>query len=142
VKRTRVEGSVRGRLLNATAAVRVLPDSDTNVVRVGDLYYDEELVILLQDWYHRTADETLAQFQNPDSRGREVRGVFNSSPQISLSPSFPAQPVPDDVLLNGVQLYDCGRAISKIDCDVSSVSRPQIVLDSNKRYRLRLVNGG
>jgi hypothetical protein len=44
-----------------------------NTMRVGSMEYDEDIVLLLHDWYHRTAEETLRWFKSERSLGREVR---------------------------------------------------------------------
>ncbi|KIM91323.1 multicopper oxidase [Piloderma croceum F 1598] len=92
------------------------------LLRVGSVSYDEEVVLLLHDWYHRTAKETINWFESIRSLGKE--------------------PVPDNVLLNGVQSFDCERSIRKIVCDKSKGSRPRLRLNADKTYRLRLVNAG
>jgi hypothetical protein len=42
------------------------------LLRVGSVSYDEEVVLLLHDWYHRTAKETINWFESVRSLGKEV----------------------------------------------------------------------
>jgi FtsP/CotA-like multicopper oxidase with cupredoxin domain len=118
-------------------------DPTNGLLRVGSIVYDKEIVLLLHDWYHRTAQETIDWFQSIRSQAREV------STMSSIQFKAPVrcidnvkQPVPDDVLLNGVQSYNCERSVRKIVCDKSKGSRPRLNLDVDKTYRLRLVNAG
>ena len=42
------------------------------LLRVGSVIYEKEIVLLLHDWYHRTAKETIDWFESVRSRGMEV----------------------------------------------------------------------
>ena len=82
----------------------------------------EEMVLLLGDWYHRTGDQILSWYQSSFSRGDE--------------------PVPDNALINGEQIYNCESSVRKINCDPERGTVPRYALDPSKRHRLRLINTG
>ncbi|KZO90259.1 multicopper oxidase [Calocera viscosa TUFC12733] len=87
------------------------------------LRHELELLLLLGDWYHRSAPATLAWYRSSRSRGDE--------------------PVPDNALLNGQQIYDCARSVRPIICDPALGTRPHYLLDPLAGgHRLRLVNTG
>jgi hypothetical protein len=46
------------------------------LLRVGSVSYDKEVVLLLHDWYHRTAKETVNWFESIRSLGKEVCTVL------------------------------------------------------------------
>ena len=52
---------------------------------------DAEHLLLLGDWYHRTAEEALEFYMQPGSFGKE--------------------PVPDSLLLNGFGAFNCSDAV-------------------------------
>ncbi|CAG8465919.1 13594_t:CDS:2 [Dentiscutata erythropus] len=58
--------------------------------------YDEEIVVLLQDWYHTDAKTLLPQFLSPVSQGNE--------------------PTPDNGLINGKNSYNCSWASEGSNC--------------------------
>ncbi|KAL9086629.1 MAG: hypothetical protein Q9165_007072 [Trypethelium subeluteriae] len=85
--------------------------------------YDEERLILVSDLYHRPAGDVLAWYMRADSNGME--------------------PVPESLLVNGVGSYNCSLAMPAypIDC-LQKAASPGMRFDSQKRYRLRVVNTG
>ncbi|KAJ9604007.1 hypothetical protein H2200_011529 [Cladophialophora chaetospira] len=90
------------------------------------LGYDQELLLLIGDWYHRPSTEVLAWYMNSRSFGNE--------------------PVPDSLLVNGKGNFDCAMAVPArpVEC-VPQDERdqlPTLHLESGKRYRVRLVNTG
>ena len=85
--------------------------------------YDEERLILVNDFYHRSGGDVLAWYMRADSNGME--------------------PVPDSLLVNGIGSYNCSLAMPAypVDC-VQMATVPGMRFDSQKRYRLRVVNTG
>ena len=86
---------------------------------------DNERLLLVGDWYHRTAETALDFYMHPGSFGNE--------------------PVPDSILLNGLGVFNCADAVPArpLDCqhrDVESI--PRIDLNSKARNVLRVVNVG
>ncbi|KAF3920205.1 Laccase-2 [Arthrobotrys entomopaga] len=87
--------------------------------------YDKEIVLLISDWYHRTAKEAMAWYMSAVSFGNE--------------------PVPDSIVINGWGQYNCSLAVPArpVDCVRSPIDRlPGVTLDLKLRYRVRLVNTG
>ncbi|EJT98676.1 hypothetical protein DACRYDRAFT_83212 [Dacryopinax primogenitus] len=84
--------------------------------------WDEEIVLHIGDWFHRTGKVMFDWYWNKGSGGNE--------------------PVPDNALVNGIQLYDCPRSIRKITCDASKGTRPTYALQVDKVYKLRFINTG
>lgn len=88
-----------------------------------ELYgYDEERVLLIGDWYHRSAKDVLAWYMRAASFGNE--------------------PVPDSLLLNGLGAYNCSKAVRARPVDCIQGNPPNLSLDATKRYRIRTVNVG
>ncbi|KAF0465097.1 multicopper oxidase [Gigaspora margarita] len=58
--------------------------------------YDEEIVVLIQDWYHTDSETLLTTFLNPTSAGNE--------------------PTPDNGLINGMNSYNCSGAPDGSEC--------------------------
>ncbi|KAL1859074.1 hypothetical protein VTK73DRAFT_7603 [Phialemonium thermophilum] len=84
--------------------------------------YDEELLFMVGDWYHRPAQEVLADFMRTGGTGNE--------------------PNPSSLLVNGLGYFDCAMATPAAPVNCSEVSRPWLQLDKARRYRLRLINVG
>ncbi|GME56223.1 multicopper oxidase [Neofusicoccum parvum] len=87
--------------------------------------YDEERLLLIGDWYHRSANEVLAWYMRAASFGNE--------------------PVPDSLLINGLGAYNCSKAVRArpVECvQHQGTAVPNLHFDRSKRYRLRLVNTG
>ena len=82
--------------------------------------YDEEVVVLLQDYYHTPAPDMLAWYLTRASSGFE--------------------PVPDNGLINGQNVFECSRKIG-MDC-MDGGNRHEFHFRRNMRYRLRLINTG
>ena len=79
-------------------------------------------MLLMGDWYHRSGEETLAWYRSGRSRGDE--------------------PVPDNVLINGKNVYKCENSIRRIKCDATLGTLPKYRLDASKSNVLRLINVG
>ncbi|CAG8685777.1 2839_t:CDS:2, partial [Dentiscutata erythropus] len=80
--------------------------------------YDEEIVILLQDWYHNDSKSLLATFLSPESQG--------------------AEPAPDNGLINGKNSFNCSAAPKGSVCKDASLAKFKFV--HGKKYRLRIIN--
>ncbi|KAH0333647.1 hypothetical protein KCU81_g9777, partial [Aureobasidium melanogenum] len=81
-----------------------------------------EQLLLVGDWYHRSAEEVLATYMSSGSFGNE--------------------PVPDSMVLNGIGSYDCSMAVPARPIVCTSVERPSLSLPTTGRTRLRVVNVG
>jgi len=87
--------------------------------------YDEERIVILTDYYHTDANILLSQFLSPDSQGNE--------------------PIPDNGLINGMNVFNCSLIINATDqdraaCDPSGGQRATFDFVPGRRYRLRLIN--
>ncbi|KAG9961243.1 hypothetical protein KCU61_g5649, partial [Aureobasidium melanogenum] len=81
-----------------------------------------EQLLLIGDWYHRSAEEVLATYMSSGSFGNE--------------------PVPDSIVLNGKGSYDCSMAVPARPVVCTSIERPSLSLPTVGRTRLRVVNVG
>lgn len=95
--------------------------------KVSALRQDEadEYLLMVQDWYHRSAQEALDFYMHPGSFGNE--------------------PVPDSVLLNGAGTFNCWNAVPArpLDCRTRNFETlPTLELDHSKRNLVRVVNVG
>ncbi|KAJ6160508.1 hypothetical protein N7470_003904 [Penicillium chermesinum] len=88
------------------------------------LHYDEEILLLVGDWYHRPAKQVLAWYENPGNFGNE--------------------PVPDSLLINGIGHFDCSMAVPArpLDCVEQQLDTSFLDLDPGRSYRIRVVNTG
>lgn len=89
-----------------------------------DAVLDERL-LLVGDWYHRTAEEALTFYMHPGSFGNE--------------------PVPDSILLNGQGSFNCDNAVPARPLDCKQRTRAQlsgISLRSEDPTLFRIVNVG
>ncbi|KAK2747994.1 hypothetical protein FQN57_001585 [Myotisia sp. PD_48] len=86
--------------------------------------YQQEHLLLIGDWYHRSAVEVLAWYQSPSANGNE--------------------PVPDSLLINGAGDYNCSMAVPMrpVDCLNDQYSPPQLSFDPSMSHRIRVVNTG
>ncbi|KAK2601768.1 hypothetical protein QQS21_004652 [Conoideocrella luteorostrata] len=84
--------------------------------------YDSEKMLLVGDWYHRSADQVLAEYK--DFR------------------NFAYEPVPDSLLINGIGCYNCSNARPGKPVDCLETDVPSIQVSGNKAVRLRVVNTG
>ncbi|KAF0358077.1 multicopper oxidase [Gigaspora margarita] len=80
---------------------------------------DEEIIVILQDWYHTDAKTLLATFLSPASQGNE--------------------PSPDNGLINGHNSFNCSSASEGSDC-VSNAPLAQFKFVKGKKYKLRIIN--
>ncbi|KAF0465096.1 iron transport multicopper oxidase fet3 [Gigaspora margarita] len=95
----------------------IVHDPDDPYLKNKD--YDEEIVVLLQDWYHTDSKTLLATFLSPESAGNE--------------------PTPDNGLINGMNSYNCSGAPNGSDC-VSDAPLANFKFVQGKKYRIRIIN--
>ncbi|KAF2162658.1 multicopper oxidase [Zasmidium cellare ATCC 36951] len=84
-----------------------------------------EHLLLVGDWYHRTAVEALVHYMHPGAFGLET--------------------VPDSILVNGRGAYRCSDAVPArpVDCQtVDTMSIRALDLDTARKTVLRVVNVG
>ena len=85
----------------------------------------DERLLLIGDWYHRSATDALEFYMHPGSFGNE--------------------PVPDSILVNGHGAFHCVDAVPArpLDCKQRLASKlPTLSLDGTKRTILRVANVG
>jgi FtsP/CotA-like multicopper oxidase with cupredoxin domain len=83
--------------------------------------YVDDQVLMIGDWYHRSAVDVLDQYDNWKS--------------------FKIEPAPDSILLNGKGFFDCSMAVPARPVDCSKIRLPHMKLPFG-RSRLRIVNTG
>jgi len=85
--------------------------------------YDEEFIVTLNDWYHRTAHENEEWHLSPISLG--------------------VPPYPDSGMINGLGRYNCDyAALQGRTCNASLQKRQVFEVHQNKTYRVRVINTG
>ncbi|KAG0041838.1 hypothetical protein BGZ83_001242 [Gryganskiella cystojenkinii] len=89
--------------------------------------YDEDVIVMLSDFYHTTTTPLLAWYLSPDSEG--------------------AEPTPDNGLINGRNSFNCSKdALANFPTNTTNCisNAPQSIFNfmASKRYRLRLINTG
>lgn len=85
----------------------------------------DERLVMVGDWYHRSAKNALQFYMHPGAFGLET--------------------VPDSVLLNGDGAFNCSNAVPArpLDCvDIRESNKTALHLESGKRTVLRMVNVG
>jgi iron transport multicopper oxidase len=106
------EGSQYTEGLWGTLIVRNLPEVYT---------YDEEIVLTLNDWYHRTAIENEHWHLSMMSRG--------------------VPPYPDTGMINGRGRYPCDYALRRnFNCTAEEQRRHIFNVKPGKTYRIRVIN--
>ncbi|CAD0090812.1 unnamed protein product [Aureobasidium vineae] len=81
-----------------------------------------EQLLMVSDWYHRSATDVLSKYMSPGSFGHE--------------------PVPDSLLLNGRGSYNCSMVVPARPVVCTSIERPTISLPPIGRTKLRVINVG
>ena len=108
--------------------------------------YDEEILVLVGDWYHRPSTEVLEWYMSSRGFGNEVSTGSPSTFFRRLTRFLPMKPVPDSLILNGRGSFDCAMAVPArpVECLETDErdNSPILQFDMAKRYRLRLVNTG
>ncbi|KAG0053230.1 hypothetical protein BGZ83_001468 [Gryganskiella cystojenkinii] len=89
--------------------------------------YDEDVIVMVSDFYHTTTAPLLSYYLSTDSDG--------------------AEPTPDNGLINGRNSFNCSNdALANFPTNSTKCisNAPQSVFDfeQGKRYRLRLINTG
>lgn len=88
--------------------------------------HDQEVLLLIGDWYHRPSTDVLSRYMNSRSFGNE--------------------PVPDSLVVNGKGNYDCHMAVPArpLECTAPEdrLALPGLPLVNGRNYRVRLVNTG
>ncbi|KAJ5759502.1 multicopper oxidase-domain-containing protein [Penicillium odoratum] len=90
----------------------------------GSHPYDKEVLLLIGDWYHRSADEVMSWYMRAGSFGND--------------------PVPDSLLVNGVGQFSCSMAVPARPVDCVQKELDSVYFDSSNdtSYLLRIVNTG
>ncbi|EME41042.1 hypothetical protein DOTSEDRAFT_178384 [Dothistroma septosporum NZE10] len=85
---------------------------------------DAEHLLLVGDWYHRSAEDALEYYMHPGAFGLET--------------------VPDSVLVNGLGSYTCSDAVPArpVDCIASELAANSLDLATDRHNILRIVNVG
>jgi FtsP/CotA-like multicopper oxidase with cupredoxin domain len=86
--------------------------------------YDQDVLLMVGDWFHRPATAVLEWYADPANYGNE--------------------PVPDSLLINGLGRYNCTLAVPARPVDCTQISEAMLgyVLDAPGPARMRLVNVG
>ncbi|RDK43415.1 laccase [Aspergillus phoenicis ATCC 13157] len=86
--------------------------------------YDRDVLLLIGDWYHRSADQVYSWYMRAGSFGNE--------------------PVPDSLLINGVGHFDCSMAVPArpVDCVFRQMNLSYLDAKGDAAYRVRVVNTG
>ncbi|KAK7992514.1 diphenol oxidase [Apiospora saccharicola] len=82
--------------------------------------YNDDRVILLQDWYHDPAEGLL---------------------RDSLSPGSENSPIPNGALINGRNKVDCALHPNRT-CDTTKTLLPEMEMMAGAYHRLRFINAG
>ncbi|TAQ85442.1 hypothetical protein B7494_g6220 [Chlorociboria aeruginascens] len=83
--------------------------------------YDEDLILLVGDWYHRSAEEIQKYYVNYANFGNE--------------------PAPDSILMNGKGAFNCSQAVPSRPLECKYMQKPHLRMNG-KRTRLRIINTG
>jgi FtsP/CotA-like multicopper oxidase with cupredoxin domain len=86
--------------------------------------FPDEHLLLIGDWYHRSAVEALSFYMHPGAFGLET--------------------IPDSVLLNGQGVFQCADAVPArpLDCVQNRHGNSAFIVDPRRQNRLRVVNVG
>ncbi|TPX39265.1 hypothetical protein SeMB42_g06387 [Synchytrium endobioticum] len=88
-------------------------------------HYDKDLVIMLTDWYHEFSQSLVSAYLT-----------------TGLVANPAAEPVPDNGLINGLNVFNCSLGPSLTSSNCSGGARSTFTLHPNTKYRLRLINTG
>lgn len=85
---------------------------------------EEEALLLVSDWFHRSQNDIVAEFHSPASQG--------------------AEPTPDSMLVNGYGHYNCSiaDAYKPVVCTERLMGERLPLLKERCTTRLRVVNAG
>ncbi|EIM91340.1 uncharacterized protein STEHIDRAFT_152988 [Stereum hirsutum FP-91666 SS1] len=87
--------------------------------------FDEEQVLLYQDWYHEQAANIVTELLSVD-------GYDGTA----------AAPSPQSGLLNGEGMFNCSAIADTDSTECTDTSYPEITVTANAKTRFRLINGG
>lgn len=104
--------------------------------------YEKEVLVMVGDWYHRSAEEVLSWYTSAKGFGNEV-----SLPNSYLVYANRSQPVPDSLLVNGVGRFICSMALPARPLECIDIAESEIagLLGTNHDagpIRLRFINVG
>ncbi|EGG11671.1 multi-copper oxidase laccase-like protein [Melampsora larici-populina 98AG31] len=85
--------------------------------------FDQEIVLILTDWYHTMSSEIVRQMRSP-------KGYMGSA----------AAPSPNSALMNGVGEYNCRFATKSERC--KTTSPPEFSVVAGNKVRFRIIGGG
>ncbi|KUJ20809.1 uncharacterized protein LY89DRAFT_611217 [Mollisia scopiformis] len=83
--------------------------------------YDEDLALMVGDWYHRSTSQVQDYYTDWTNFGNE--------------------PAPDSMLLNGKGKFECSMAVRARPLDCKEVAMPKLQMNG-RRTRLRIINTG
>lgn len=93
---------------------------DQITIEVVEYKYDEEQILMVGDWYHRSAEQVLSSYTDWKN--------------------FKIEPAPDSLLINGKGHFNCSKALKARPLDCEAAQKPRLVLSG--RTRVRIVNTG
>ncbi|OOF95289.1 multicopper oxidase [Aspergillus carbonarius ITEM 5010] len=120
----RADGLYGGLIVHApspkTTVRGLLARADDN----GQDGYSRDILLLVGDWYHRSADQVYSWYMRAGSFGNE--------------------PVPDSLLINGNGRFDCSMAVPArpVDCINRQMNLSYLDANDDTTYRVRIVNTG
>lgn len=98
----------------------IVKGEDEHYSEINDSY-DDEIVVILSDHYHRAGERILQWYLSRSSGGQE--------------------PVPSNGFINGQNIYDCERFMdTELTCVPNVGRHAHFELQNNKRYRIRIIN--
>ncbi|KAK5689584.1 hypothetical protein LTR97_012757 [Elasticomyces elasticus] len=96
-------------------------ESEAKPAHMHDHLYEDDRVLMVGDFHHRSAPDILAYYRDWKN--------------------FKIEPAPDSLLLNGRGYFNCSRAVPARPLDCEMVEMPKLTLTA-RRTRLRIVNTG
>ncbi|CAG8948828.1 hypothetical protein HYFRA_00001951 [Hymenoscyphus fraxineus] len=100
--------------------------------------YDDDINLLIGDWYHRPSHEVQDYFKDFSNAGNEVS---NPSRKLERNIADYGKPAPDSLVINGKGYFNCSMAVPARPVRCKHVAIPQLNLREGKT-RLRIVNTG
>jgi hypothetical protein len=107
----------------------VIHEPVSDGVGQADRYsYNQEQLLVVGNWYHRTAEEVQASYLTYMSSGHEV--IHRSKSLCLCKCGRELKPVPDSILINGLGMFDCAMAVPSRPIECKDVQSPRIVLET------------
>lgn len=102
-------------------AIVIHPPAENDSSEAKTFGYEEDQVLMVGDWFHRTAHQVLASYDT--------------------GKNFKIEEVPDSILLNGKGNYNCSMAVRArpVDCEDTPVLSLRL---KSPKTRLRIANTG